>query len=54
MMTGAAELREAAARAREFARLLPSRELKESFMTLASKWEAEAQRLKAQSQGSQN
>ncbi len=43
----AADLREAALRARLFACSLKSPELKESFLTLASKWEAEAQAIEA-------
>jgi hypothetical protein len=41
----AAELRAAALHAREFAQPLKSPELKESFLQLAAKWEAEAQTL---------
>jgi hypothetical protein len=41
------ELREAALRARLFARSLQSPELKESFLRLASKWEAEARIIEA-------
>jgi hypothetical protein len=43
----AAELREAASHAREFAQPLKSPELKESFLRLATKWEAEAHALDA-------
>lgn len=45
----AAELREAALRARGFACHLKSQELKDSFLRLAAKWEAEAQALDAKS-----
>ena len=41
--TRAAELREAAYRARAFAQSLESTELKQSFLDLADKWEGEAQ-----------
>jgi hypothetical protein len=43
----AAELREAALRARLFARSLQSPELKQSFLRLASKWETEAMMIEA-------
>ena len=41
--TRAAELREAAYRARAFAQSLESTELKQGFLDLADKWEDEAQ-----------
>lgn len=43
--TRAAELREAAGRARAFAQSLESTELRQSFFELADKWEAEARTL---------
>jgi hypothetical protein len=43
----AAELREAALRARQFERSHKSPEVKESFLRLASKWEAEARAIEA-------
>ena len=45
MDTRAMELREAALRARAFAQSAESSELKQSFLELADKWEAEARTL---------
>jgi hypothetical protein len=45
--TGAAELREAAMHARLFASSLEAPDLKESFLLLAAKWDAEAQAMEA-------
>jgi hypothetical protein len=47
LRTGAAELREAATHARLFASSLEAPDLKESFLLLAAKWEAEAQAMEA-------
>ena len=43
----AAELREAALRARQFASSLKSPQSKESFLALAAKWEAEARAIES-------
>jgi hypothetical protein len=43
--TRPSELREAASRARAFAQSLESTELKQSFLELADKWDAEARTL---------
>jgi hypothetical protein len=47
----AADLREAARQARQFAATLKSPEIQESFLTLAAKWEAEAQAIRSAARG---